>query len=198
MARPSKHDGVVYRRDDSKIWWMRYRGKSGGRHLESTGTEDWDEAQRRLRERLQARDNRTLEVVRRGEQLTFQDWADSFMENYSKPPIRAQKTHEANERAMKHLRATFGSWRLVDVTADDIEQYLRARLKKRARVKTKGGFRELGILRATTVHQEFRVLRRALRLGKNSYRRTRVRALNFRYQFVGCSDRTTLPGRSSR
>ena len=162
MARPSKHDGVVYRRDDSKIWWMRYRDKSGGRHLESTGTEDWDEAQRRLRERLQARDNRTLEVVRRGEQLTFQDWAYSFMENYSKPPIRAQKTHEANERAMKHLRATFGSWRLVDVTADDIEQYLRARLKKRARVKTKGGFRELGILKATTVHQEFRVLRRAL------------------------------------
>ena len=162
MARPSKHDGVVYRRDDSKIWWMRYRDKSGGRHLESTGTEDWDEAQRRLRERLQARDNRTLEVVRRGEQLTFQDWADSFMENYSKPPIRAQKTHEANERAMKHLRATFGSWRLVDVTPDDIEQYLRARLKKRARVKTKGGFRELGILKATTVHQEFRVLRRAL------------------------------------
>jgi site-specific recombinase XerC len=99
--------------------------------------------------------------VRRGEQLTFQDWADFFMENYSKPPIRAPKTHEANERAMKHLQATFDSWRLVDVTADDIEQYLRARLKKRACVKTRGGFRELGILKATTVHQEFRVLRRA-------------------------------------
>jgi integrase len=162
MARPSKHDGVVYRRGDSKIWWMRYRDVSGGRRLESTSTEDWDEAQRRLRERLHARDNRTLEVVRRGEQLTFQNWTDSFMENYSKPPIRAPKTHEANERAMKHLQATFGSWRLVDVTADDIERYLRARLKKRASVKTKAGFRELGILKATTVHQEFRVLRRAL------------------------------------
>lgn len=52
MARPSKHDGVVYQRGDSKIWWMRYRDTSGRRHLESTGTEDWDEAQRRLRERL--------------------------------------------------------------------------------------------------------------------------------------------------
>jgi integrase len=50
----------------------------------------------------------------------------------------------------------------VDVTADDIEQYLRSRLKKRAGVKTKAGFRELGILKATTVHQEFRVLRGAL------------------------------------
>jgi hypothetical protein len=35
----------------------------------------------------------------RGERLTFQDWANFFMENYSKPPIRAQKTHEANQRA---------------------------------------------------------------------------------------------------
>jgi len=162
MARPSKHDGTTYRRGDSNIWWMRYRDSSGTRHLESTGTEDWNEAQRRLRERLQARDNRTLEVVRRGEQLNFQDWADLFMENYSKPPIRAAKTHEANERAMKHLQAAFGSWRLADVTADDIEQYLRSRLKKHARVKTRDGFRELGILKATTVHQEFRVLRRAL------------------------------------
>jgi integrase len=162
MARPSKHDGVVYRRADSKIWWMRYRDTSGTRHLESTGTEDWDEAQRRMRDRLQARDNRTLEVVRRGEQLTFQVWADRFMENYSKPPIRAPKTHEANERAMKHLQAAFGSCRLVDVTAEDIEQYLRSRLKKRACVRTKDGFRELGLLKATTVHQEFRVLRRAL------------------------------------
>ena len=162
MARPSKHDGVVYRRRDSKIWWMRYRDASGSRRLESAGTEDWDEAQRRLRERLQARDNRTLEVVRRGEQLFFRDWAALFMENYSKPAIRAAKTHEANERAMKHLQSAFGSWRLVDVTADDIEQYLRNRLKKRARVKTQEGYRELGLLKATTVHQEFRVLRRSL------------------------------------
>ena len=43
----------------------------------------------------------------RGEQLTFRDWAEWFMENYSKPPIRAPKTHEANTRAMKHLQATY-------------------------------------------------------------------------------------------
>jgi integrase len=162
MARPSRHDGVVYQRGDSKIWWMRYRDTSGGRHLESTGTEDWDEAQRRLRERLQARDNRTLEVVRRGEQLFFKDWVAFFMENYSTPPMRAAKTHEANGRAMIHLQKAFGSWRLVDMTADDIEQYLRSRLKKRVLVKTREGYRELGLLKATTVHQEFRVLRRCL------------------------------------
>jgi len=45
MARTNKHDGVVYRRGDSNIWWMRYWDASGSRRLESTGTEDWDEAQ---------------------------------------------------------------------------------------------------------------------------------------------------------
>ena len=65
---------VSFTDEVSKIWWMRYRDASGSRRLESTGTEVWDEAQRRLRERLQARDNRTLEVVRRGEQLFFRDW----------------------------------------------------------------------------------------------------------------------------
>ena len=78
MARPSKHDGVVYRRNDSNIWWMRYRDKTGCRRLESTHTEDGKEAQRQLRERLQARDSNTLHIVRKGEQLTFGEWADFF------------------------------------------------------------------------------------------------------------------------
>ena len=116
----------------------------------------------KLRERLQARDDRTLEVVRRGEQLLFQDWAAFFLENYSKPPIRAAKTHEANMRALGHLQQAFGKWRLADLTADEIEQYLRRRLKQHARVKTGAGFKELNLLKPTTVHQEFRVLRRTL------------------------------------
>ena len=86
-----KHDGVVYRRNDSNVWWMRYRDKTGRRRLESTNTTDWDEAQRQLRERLHARDNNTLDVIRKGKQPTFNEWADFFLENYSKPPIRAAR-----------------------------------------------------------------------------------------------------------
>ncbi|HYZ87188.1 MAG TPA: helix-turn-helix domain-containing protein [Bryobacteraceae bacterium] len=66
-----KHDGGLYKRPESKIWWMQYRNKTGERQRESTGTEDWDEAQRILRERLQARDNNTLPSMRRGRELTF-------------------------------------------------------------------------------------------------------------------------------
>ena len=162
MARPSKHDGVVYRRNDSKVWWMRYRDRSGGRRLESTHTEDWQDAQRQLRERLHARDNNTLATVRKGEHLTFNDWADFFVENYSKPPIRAEKTHEVNDNALKTLRPVFGPMKLVEIDATGIEAHLRNRLKQRRRVRRKSGVIELGLLKPATVHQEFRVLRRIL------------------------------------
>jgi integrase len=125
-------------------------------------TADWQEANKRLRERLQARDDNLLEVVRKGETLAFGQWADFFLENYSKPPVRAAKTHEANERCTKHLKAAFGESRLVDITADSIDLYLRERLRQQVRIKAKLVYKQLGALKATTIHQEFRVLRRML------------------------------------
>ena len=75
---------------------------SGNRPLPKTGAK-----RRNLRERLQARDNNTLPALRRGQDLTFGEWADFYLENFSRPPFRAQKTHEINERALKHLRGMF-------------------------------------------------------------------------------------------
>ena len=161
MARPVKYDGGLYKRDGSKVWWMRYRDKEGIRRRESTLAEDWGDAQKYLRERLQARDNNTLPALRRGQDLTFEEWADFYLENFSKPPFRALKTHEVNQRALKHLRM-FKNTKLAELTADDIEMYLRGRLKQRVRVKARDGFVEKGVLKATTVHQELRVLRRML------------------------------------
>jgi integrase len=162
MARPKKHDGVVYKRNDGKILWITYRDRDGKRIRESTFTEDWQDAQRRLRERLQARDDKILEIVRKGEQLQFSTWVDYFLENYSQPPIRAEKTHQANMRAGKHLKQAFGMNKVGDISADDIEFYLRRRLQDRVRIKTRGGVRQYGRLKPTTVHQELRVLRRIL------------------------------------
>ena len=45
----------------------RYRDGSGARQRESTFTQDWQEAQQLLRERLQARDSNVLDVLRKGE-----------------------------------------------------------------------------------------------------------------------------------
>jgi integrase len=162
MPRARKYDGVVYQRAGTAIWWIRYRDRNGIARRESSRTADWQEANKKLRERLRARDENLLEVVRKGETLAFGQWADFFLENHSKPPIRAVKTHEANERCTRHLKAAFGTRRLVDITADSIDLYLRERLRQRVRIKVKLGYRQFGAIKATTIHQEFRVLRRML------------------------------------
>lgn len=162
MPRSRKYDGVVYRRKETPFWWICYRDRSGARCRESTFTKDWQEAQRMLRERLQARDSNVLDVIRKGEKLSLEQWADFFLENYSKPPVRAEKTHQANLRVAKHLKSAFASRKLVDITADDIELYLRERLQKTVEIRTALGFRQMGVPKPTTVHQELRVLRRML------------------------------------
>jgi integrase len=100
--------------------------------------------------------------LRRGRDQTFGEWADVYLEHFSKPPFRALSTHEINQRALKHLRTMFENTKLADLTAEEIELYLRRRLKQRVRVQTREGFVEKGVLKSTTVHQELRVLRRML------------------------------------
>ena len=162
MPRARKYDGVVYPRTGTSIWWIRYRDRNGVPRRESSLTADWQEANKRLRERLQSRDDNLLEIRRKGEALTYGQWADFFLETYSKPPMRAAKTHEANGRCIMHLTTALGMSKLGDITADSIESYLRDRLRQRVRVKVKIGYRQLGPIKSTTVHQEFRVLRRML------------------------------------
>ena len=86
--------GVVYRRERRRAVLVdslsrQKRGKTQGIHIHARS---WQEAQRLLRERLQARDSNALDVIRKGEKLSLEQWADFFLENYSKPPVRAEKT----------------------------------------------------------------------------------------------------------
>jgi integrase len=141
---------------------MDYRDRAGKRQRESTSTDDWEEAQKRLRERLQARDSNTLPLLRKGEELTFAQWSEHFLEAFAKPPIRARKTHLSYARVAKHLNAGFGEVRLVDLTADLIETYLRHRLEQRVQITRSEGKVAKGLVKPSTVHQEFRVLRRML------------------------------------
>lgn len=77
----------------------------------------------------------------------------------------------------------FEEKKLAEITADDIEMYLRQRLKQRRTVKTKGGVIQKGVLKATTVHQELRVIRRMLNVAARK---------------KSCSTRIRVSGWSSR
>lgn len=162
MARPRKTTGSLYRRGDSTFWWIMYRNRQGQTVKESTASSDRLEAEAFLRRRLDARDEGLLPVVLSGRNLIFNDWADWFLENRSKPPFRTNKTHLQNLRVVGHLRPIFGPVRLLDITPDAIENYLRRRLASERRYHTAFGIRCGGTLSPATVHQEFRVLKRIL------------------------------------
>lgn len=164
-GRPRNTSGTVYRRPKkSKFWWVRYRDRNGQIVKESARTSDREEAERFLRDRLNARDDGMLQTILASKGLTFDEWANWFLEKRSKPPFREEKTHRENLKAVKFLGPVFGRLRLCDITSELIEQYIEDRLSCRRRVHTKFGVKHLGRLKPATVHQEFRVLRRVLNL----------------------------------
>ena len=162
MARPVKHDGGLYKREGSKIWWMRYRDKDGiasaNRPLPKTGTK-----RKSASESVCKPETTTLCPRCAADRISLLGNGRIFIwrTSPSRHSARRRPT-EVNQRALKHLRKMFESTKLAELTADDIEMYLRKRLKQRALVKTKDGFVEKQVLKATTVHQELRVLRRML------------------------------------
>jgi len=141
---------------------MRYRDNQGRLIQETTGTENREEAERQLRARLLARDEGALSALLSGKDLTFGAWADWFLENRSCPPMRSENTHRANLEVLRNLRPVFEDWRLVDITAEAIEEYLTRRLRSRRKVTTKLGIYQTTPLRPSTVHREYRVLSRIL------------------------------------
>jgi integrase len=157
-GRPRKSDGAVYKRDDSQFWQVWYRDQKGEIQRESTGTSDRQEAERFLRDRLDARDEGRLCTVLNSKQLTFGQWADWFLERRSKPPFRSSGNHQQNLNALKFLRPVFGDATLSDMTAEAVEDYLAERLRSGRRIHTKRGLEIRGTLKPATVHQEFRIL----------------------------------------
>ena len=91
--------------------------------------------------------------------IRFNEWADWFLANRSKPPFRSEQTHRHNLGALKFLRPRFGKNRLSDITVEEIESYLMTRLNTGKRVHTKLGLQLRGRLKPATVHQELRILR---------------------------------------
>jgi integrase len=159
-GRPRNSNGTVYQRGRSAFWWVRYRDRDGRIRKESTGVTDRQEAERFLRDRLDARDEGQLPVVLASKSLTFDGWVDWFLEKRSRPPFRAEKTHIENLNALKFLRPAFGTLRLAEITPEAIEDYIEDRLSMGRRIHTKFGLQHRGKLKPATVHQEFRILRR--------------------------------------
>ena len=113
IGRPRNTAGSLYLRRDSRVWWMSYRDHNGRFRQESTGRKEKGEAEKVLRKRLVARDEGLLPSAAPDGGISFNQWADWFLENRSKPPFRSENTHLQNLGALKFLRPRFGKHRLV-------------------------------------------------------------------------------------
>ena len=158
QGRPPKHGGTVYKRNDSDIWQVRYKDQKGEMIRESAATTDREQAERFLRDRLDARDEGRLSVLLGSKRLTFNEWADWFLEKRSKPPFRSEGNHQVNVNALKSLRPVFGETALADITPEAIEDYLTGRLQSRRRIRTKLGIKLGDVIKPATAHQELRVV----------------------------------------
>ena len=89
-GRPRNTAGSLYRRRDSRVWWMSYRDHNGRFRQESTGRKEKGEAEKVLRKRMVARDEGLLPSAAPDAGIRFNEWADWFLENRSKPPFRGE------------------------------------------------------------------------------------------------------------
>src|SRR6516162_1421554 len=151
MARPRNTGGTVYPRKESAFWWICYRARDGHKIKESSGTTNREEAERFLRERLTARDDGRLPAILSSKSLTFDEWAEWFLERRSKPPYRSEKTHQQNMNAAKLLRPVFGASRLSEITPEAVEEYIENRLAEGRRIHTKFGLIRRGKIKPATV-----------------------------------------------
>ena len=139
----------------------RYRDRSGKRIRESTEPRIGTRRSGSFYEtgRLQARDDRILDIVRKGEHFRFAEWVDWFLaELLAASDSRAPDPRSPNLRCSAHLKKAFENRNLGDLTADDVELYLRRRLQDRVYVTNYRRSRlQRGRLKPATVHQELRV-----------------------------------------
>ena len=134
------------------VYW--YRFKFGGRMFEETTKTP----NRRLAERIMTKRRRDLEeglhgLKKRVTPVLFRVAATKWLE--AKKPQLAPRTVEMHEGNLVHINKTFGAQLIIDITAGDIAEYQRLRLrtageKKGASPKTVN--LEIGTIRSVLRH----------------------------------------------
>lgn len=133
---------MLYRRGD--IWWYKFRF-AGRLFRESAKTASKTLARHAERKRHQGLEEAIHGIKKRVAPITFSAAATDWLK-LKKPTLAAKSYGIEQLNIEKHLKPTFGSLLLIDITADDIADYQRQRLKQGAAPKTIN--LEVGTLRA--------------------------------------------------
>ncbi|HXG70514.1 MAG TPA: N-terminal phage integrase SAM-like domain-containing protein [Gemmatimonadaceae bacterium] len=133
---------MLYRR--GATWWYKFRF-AGRLFRESAKTKSKSLARQAERKRHQALEEAIHGIKKRVAPMTLGVAADEWLK--LKKPTLAPKSYTIEDGNFRnHLKPVFGSMLLMDITADDIADYQRNRLKRSASPKTVN--LEIGTLRA--------------------------------------------------
>ena len=132
---------MLYER--GQMWWYRFRF-AGRLFQESAKTTNKALARQAERHRHQQLELAANGIVKRAAPIRFAVAADEWLK--LKQPTWKPTTYRTEELNVRHLRSHFGGLLLIDVSAEDVADYQKRRLKDGATPKTIN--LELGALRA--------------------------------------------------
>lgn len=132
--------GMIYKQTKSRFWWIKYY-KDGRPFRESTRSDKETEARRILRER-EGDIASGRAILPRADRVHFEELADDLLKDYR---INGRRSLDRVEWALKHLRAQFGSSRVLTITTPAIRSYMEKRQKEGAKNGTIN--RELDVLK---------------------------------------------------
>jgi len=110
----------VYKRHDSRFWWMAYTVK-GQQRCESTKTSSKELAKKIWKKREGEIALGRFQVGWPGERMTFTELSEEFFRLHSMTlSVRSQENHQM---FLKNLRAYFGDHKLTDIDERDVVEY---------------------------------------------------------------------------
>ena len=149
VYRPTYVDKGTGERKAASTWWIQYSVR-GRRFRESSGSRNRTEAERVLRQRLEAAAQGKPLGPSAGK-ATFEHLAQILLDDYR---VNARRSLERVEDALGHLRGFFRGVDAVDITSDRIASYISWRQEQGAA--------------SATINRELAALRRAFRLAQKA------------------------------
>jgi integrase len=147
--------GSIFKQPGCSTWTIQFYGVGGKRHRESTGTDDFATAQKRLREKLSAIDKGEVIEPRRRHQVTC---GELYVETERDYRVQGRKSLDALGRRWKHLKPMFADRAARNVNDVALNAYVDQRLAEKAA--------------NATINRELACLKRTLRIGQPKHKYT--------------------------
>jgi hypothetical protein len=137
VYQPKYRDRRTGERRESPTWWIQFyqRGADGraDKIRENSHSTKKGDAKTLLRQRLEDVRVHGRPIGREAERVTFADLEALLLTDYA---IRERKSVKRTRISVQHLKGEFGRCRAVDITADRVAHYIKARQEAQAKPAT--------------------------------------------------------------